>query len=246
MTFKDYLNLTASDVSSMSEGELRKAIRTLNDVANKRIKRLEAADLDKASPAYQSLKASGSTRFTLNRNEHDPKSLKSQYLKVRNFLSPEEIKTGSVGGARSYAKNVQDHLDKIINKAMEDPNNLDKRYKTPHLKKSVKDRELTKFWEDYAKWREVQQTQNPQKYPGEDSPIIYVDEFYDEYYSQGKTDLKDYEEGAKKDYEEGEAKRISTAEADTGRVDAPKPSKHKGKGIEKGTITERFEKVKIF
>lgn len=252
MAYKDYLNLSSRDISNLGDVELRNIINDLNDVANKRIKRLERSGLSLYSPAYSNIKASGNTRFRLERGEGDMTKLKSAYLKVRNFLS-DETETSTIAGTRTYIEKLSPAIDKALNKAMQDERNLDKRYKTAKLKKTAERDTLNDFWDSYNEWREISMKNNPEAWK-QGSPKEFVEYFYDEYYSKGKTNVTDYEEGTKKQYEESvpveeglsDEKEFPPTANERGRVDAPKRDKYTKtrKGV--GGIKQRFQKIKVF
>ena len=254
-SFKEYLNLSSEDIKNLSEGELRGIVNKLNDAANKRARRLKQAGFESSSPALREREGKG---FNISRKA-DKADLKSAYTDARNFLSG---KTGSIAGTKSYLRQFDPLLEKVLGRKIDDPANYDKRYKTPTLKKSVKDK-IKNFWNEYDKYREIEKDKNPDKGDDYTTNLEDVSEFEEELYSQGDTDLSDYERKANQDYLEGQGESDDGEEED-GSVQPPKPKRggkgatkqvqHKASGAKpkygktKSTsgIRQRFEKIKIF
>lgn len=94
-----YLNMTASDFSKLSEKELRKVVQNLADTGNKRIKRMQEAGLK--SPALNYIEHSkGGAKFSTKGKKLN--QLRAEYIRAKNFLTAE---TGNVKGARNFIKN---------------------------------------------------------------------------------------------------------------------------------------------
>lgn len=242
MTYTDYLKLTSQDIGKMTEGELRAIISDLNDVANKRVKRLKEGGVDISSPAFQALEKSGSTKFKIKRGEKDRRTLIEAYSKVRSFLN---LKTSSVNLTKKYVKGMKEALDEILEKAKKDINNLDPSFEIPTLKQDVKDELITNFWKKYNEWAEIARKNNPMGWQT-GSPIERVGEFYEDYYEKGKVSLEDFEKGTIKQYEE-ETKRIQNRQNDDGGTSSPIKRKYKkGRKSSKDEPTQRFEQIKIF
>ena len=255
-SYKDYLDLSSEDIKSLSEGELRGIVNKLNDAANKRARRLKQAGFESSSPALREREGKG---FNISRKA-DKADLKSAYTDARNFLSG---KTGSIAGTRGFLKQFEPLREKVLAKAMENPENLDKRYKSPRLKKKVEKKAMTDFWDEYDKYREIEKNKNPNKGDDYTTNLDDVSEFEEELYSQGDTDLSDYERKANQDYLEGQGE-ADNGEEEERSVQPPKPKRggkggskqvqHKASGAKpkygktKSTsgIRQRFEKIKIF
>ena len=256
-SYKDYLELSSEDIKNLSDGELRGIVNKLNDAANKRARRLKQAGFESSSPALREREGKG---FNISRKA-DKADLKSAYADARNFLSG---KTGSLAGTRGYLKQFDPLKEKVIARAMENPENLDKRYKTPRLKKSAEKKAMTDFWDEYDKYREIEKNKNPNKGDDYTTNLEDVSEFYEELYEEGETDLEDYEEKAEEDYLEDEGDYYDEGEEEDGSVQPPQPKRggkggskqvqHKASGAKpkygktKSTsgIRQRFEKIKIF
>lgn len=257
-SYKDYLDLSASQISAMSESELRGIVNKLNDAANKRVRRLEESGYSELSPSYKGRQKAGRTFFRLTGRE-SKKDLKTAYLESSNFLRP---------GGTSTKKGVEAHNEKfselyreVLGRDFNDPRNFDRRYKKKKiLRKSVKER-IRAFWEKYDQWREVQKDKNPDSARG-DTNINNVESFEEELFDSGKVTYKDMEEAAEKKYLEDEATRraleedseneqasaaVQPARADRQGSSKAKQAKHKGKGKGKKFAPKfRFEKIKIF
>lgn len=251
-SYKELLNLSASDISSLSTSQLRGIVSKLNDVANKRLRRLEETGLELFSPSYRARKTqSGLNTFSVTGKE-SPSQLRAKYASVQNFLREKGFSTKAQIWEH-VEKNESAVISKILGKPLSDPSNFDKRYKKKKvLKKSVR-KQIADFWDKYHEWREINESKNP------DSVGIGTDEedvsyFEEEIYTPGKTDLSQMEEEARKKYEEEETEQEDDesgdvqASAPNGRRKATssKPKRTgKGKG-KKSTIKQRFEKIKIF
>lgn len=98
MTVKELLSVDPRDIDRMTEGQLREAVRTLADAANKRLKRLGETEIGRHSPAYEkAMKRSFTTdqggKFgTQGKNRNQ---LRSEYKAAVDFLN---LKTSSVSG----------------------------------------------------------------------------------------------------------------------------------------------------
>lgn len=90
-------------IQQLSERELRSQLRTLNDVANKRLQRLEQAGVD--SPAMVGRGEKG--KFTVPR-EATKQELQKSLSEVSDFI---QQKTSSVKAARSYTESANELAD---------------------------------------------------------------------------------------------------------------------------------------
>lgn len=248
-SFKEFLNLSASDISSLSTSQLRGIISKLNDAANKRLKRLEESGLELFSPSYRARKTeSRLSTFSITGKE-TPSQLRAKYASVQNFLREKGFSTKAQIWEH-VEKNESPVINKILGKPLSDPSNFDKRFKKKKvLKKSVR-KKIADFWDKYHEWREIKNMKDP------DSVGIGTDEedvsyFEEELYSVGETDYSQMEDKAVKAYEEREAENDESGDIQTS---APKQrgkksssgAKRTGKGKgKKPTIKTRFEKVKI-
>lgn len=256
-SYKDHLNLSASQISEMSESTLRGIVTKLNDAANKRIKRLEASGYAELSPSYRGREKAGHKLFKTTGKEK-PSELRTAYLNAQHFLRPEGTSTRK--GIEQYNARFDDLYKEVLGKDFNDASNFDRRYKRKKiLKKSVKNK-LRAFWEKYDEWREIATT----KYPdlkAVDTNINNVETFEEELYNEGKVTYSQMEAAAKAEYEaneaegledEGESANVPTRGTKPGSPRKAKPSKYKtsgkksyGKTQSKNGIKQRFEKVKI-
>lgn len=254
--YKDYLNLNASDIAKLSDAELRGIVAKLNDTANKRISRLDKSGFGFASPSYR-YRAENFDNIDFNIPDKPTKKaskekiegyrseLKNAYAEARNFLLN---KTSSISGTLTYSKGYDEVYSDIIGAPLDDPRHLDKRFKEPTLKESVKNR-IKNFWEKYHQWREILEEKNPDAAKvGTD--ISSVEYFIDEVYSKGQTNIdrmkrkaeKIYKEHQKRDY--GEDNELSTPTPDGGGETYPKRAKYTKTGG--FTFGEKFAQVQIF
>jgi hypothetical protein len=241
------MDLTADDISGLTEGALRGIVGKLNDAANKRLRRLENTGLEMFSPSYRARKKeSGLSTFTIEPGD-TVGTLKRKYLQARQFLRQEGYST-KAEIIKHIAEDNAPIIKKVLGKTLDDPSNWDKRYKKKQvLKKSVK-KKLTDFWTKYHQWREIEERNNPSKEAG-GTNTDDVEEFAEDLYQKGKTDIQDYERKAQEDYEQAQREQM------TDEDDALQPGTSYGKAAgtpkrakrtKKGTIKERFEKIKIF
>lgn len=253
--YTQYLNLNAADIAKLSDAELRGIVAKLNDTANKRISRLDKSGFGFASPSYRyraenfddinfsipdkPTKRSGKEKIEGYRSE-----LKNAYAEARNFLLN---KTSSISGTMEYSKQYNDIYGEILGAPLDDPKNLDKRFKEPTLKKSVKNK-VADFWRKYHQWREILEKTSPDEAKvGTD--ITSVEYFIDEVYNKGQTNVNRMENKAKKIYQEGQAdygenEYLSTPTPNGGRKKSPKQTKPaKAGGF---TFREKFAQVQIF
>lgn len=89
----------AEDFRKMTRQELAKECRRVFDIANKRIKRLEAQEI--LSPALHSVNSSGGKFYVKGL---DLKQLSHEYARCVSFLNME---TSSVTGAKAYEKRIE-------------------------------------------------------------------------------------------------------------------------------------------
>lgn len=99
LTAGEILDLSSLDVSRMSERQLREAVQTLADVANKRLKRLETTPFGTSFTAYKSAMKRG--RFsTKGKNQGQ---LQSEFKRARAFLTSQTSKVSTVKRLRKEA-----------------------------------------------------------------------------------------------------------------------------------------------
>lgn len=246
-SYKDYLNLTSDDLAALSTDQLKGIVSKLNDVANKKMQRLEASGLGPMSPAFR---GNMNKPFkSLRGKDLDRADVKAEYLRARQFIN---AKTSTIQGTIEHNKAFDKQFEKIIGRGIDDPENFDKRYKKKKvLKKPVK-KKLSDFWNKYHQWKEIQQKEHPDKVKGgtNEEDVTY---FADELYNKGKVRISDFEKKAREDYVESE-EQIEKDNNDYDELPIGE-SKRKGKTSVKspkyktkrsGTIKEKFESIKIF
>lgn len=246
-SYKDLLNLDASQISAMSDAQLRGVVEKLNDVANKRIQRLKKAGLEELSPALRLRVASGKEAFT-NPRTVTKSELRTLYMKARVFLAPTGTSTAS--GVLEYNKRFEGIYKDILGRDFNDAENFDKRYKRKKvLKKSVKKR-IRDFWEKYDEFTEIAKAKYPDYFKG-DTDMSLVQKFEEEVYSKGKTSLSEMESFARSGYEqeEGDSNEVASVPTATpyrqrkgiaSKTKSAKPRKSK-----EFEVKVRFEEIKI-
>lgn len=96
MKVEDVINLTPGQRAKLSRSELAKATQVLASAGNKRLQRLEKADLARDSPAYQFIKRGGGKFSTKGL---DTISLNVEFTRVQIFLKK---KTSTITGTQDY------------------------------------------------------------------------------------------------------------------------------------------------
>lgn len=103
MDYNVFVNLTRKE----NIDELKKIIKQMANVANKRIWNLTKNPIGKYSPAYQSLKESGKTKFSVKgitaATSQDTNKLVHEYQQLKKFLS---AKTSTISGWNSVRREV--------------------------------------------------------------------------------------------------------------------------------------------
>ena len=212
-SYKELLNLSASDISSLSTTQLRGIVSKLNDVANKRLRRLEETGLELFSPSYRARKSqSGLATFSITGNE-SPSELRAKYASVQNFLREKGFSTKA-----QIWEHVQTDenavISKILGKPLSDPSNFDKRYKKKKVLKSSVKKKISDFWDKYHEWREIYEKKNPDSVAigtNDDDVTYYEREIYD----TGKTNYNQMEEVARTQYEKTEEEKAENEESGT-------------------------------
>ena len=124
-TLKDIQQTSTIDTNNMTVEQLRNLVGNAADIANKRIKRLQANEWGRNSIAYQKWADAGAKKFsTKGKNEGQ---LKAEFKRVKNFL---ESQTGSVTGQTKFRRKIEERLGR--------------KFETPE--------EESKFWEGYRAW----------------------------------------------------------------------------------------------
>lgn len=192
-TVKQILNLEPDELMKMKRSELAEVTSLLSRAANKRIKRLEAKDID--TPALQGYERSGGKFGTRGKNLNE---LRSEFYRVSHFLN---AKTSTITGAKQVHKEVVDRLTADLTTEEREKYNLT----TDQLKD---------FWEGYRKLQEVEPAQlkeygsaQMQEYLRKqfDDIGVQTDEDIDEMIQRGleKLDIE-YEEREDEVYDMGE------------------------------------------
>ena len=102
MTIEEIMRLKPGQIAAMDRGELAKITSQLASAANKRLRRLESANLA-STPAYSYTRRSGGD-FSVRGK--DVAALQLEFQRARGFLSPER-RTSTVRGARNVQHDVQ-------------------------------------------------------------------------------------------------------------------------------------------
>lgn len=98
-TKSDITNMTVDDMNRLNRTELAAAVRAMNDIARKRIKRIEISG--KKSPAVNYIQKTGGIKSVKNK---DINTLRTEYIRLYDFLSK---KTSTLGGLKAVYKQVK-------------------------------------------------------------------------------------------------------------------------------------------
>lgn len=101
------LSLTDKQIESLSRSELAPIVTRLNDIANRRIGRMEKQS-DLHSPAVEYIKRTGGFEGVRGK---DLEEIRAQYMRVRKFLGAQ---TATVKGAKEYKKEMFEKAAKSI------------------------------------------------------------------------------------------------------------------------------------
>lgn len=108
-SYKNLMNyVDLRDINKMTEKQLRQSVRTLADVANKRVKALSKAynKTGLPSPALQSI-SYGDSPHHFSTKGKSKEDLAREFIKARNFL---QGKTSTVTGAKEYTEATKKRL----------------------------------------------------------------------------------------------------------------------------------------
>lgn len=175
VSIKDLDTLTFDDISRLSTDNLKILASRMVSATNKRIRRLEKANLAKYSSAYKNIKAKGK-RFSVKGKKRG--RLVNMIKEMRNFL---KAQSGSVQGQKA--------LNKKVNKMI-------------GAKKPLSSGKLKSFWKNYRKFEESNFALL-QSYGDSDSVIREIQKYRDEGYSWRES-LTRVKEKLEKAYEERE------------------------------------------
>ena len=102
-SYKQYMSMTAKEVASMTEKEMRAAVRSMQKVVGARMSRLEKGGYQSQAARYMEERGKISTKGK------DLNQLRAEFKKARTFL---QARTSTVTGVKKvmgeYAKGLQD------------------------------------------------------------------------------------------------------------------------------------------
>jgi len=141
--YRDWLNI--DNPNNMGEEQLKKAIRSMGNAANKRLKRMENKDIyfgeDKGPDTTAGVK-----RFTVRGKSLD--ELKREFKRVRNFLRNPQ---SSLTGMKRVYKEFKERVRKLSRKEKKEYSRMKKQKMTSGMN-------LDKYispWEELRRWRET-------------------------------------------------------------------------------------------
>ena len=112
MSIKDIMDMDIETFNKLSESDLRAITSRLVSAGNKRIRRLQKAEIN--SPALTSLgtKTRFSTKLPKNvSTSQKVNKLRQEFSRARQFLA---MKTSTISGAKSYVKEIKSNISKSV------------------------------------------------------------------------------------------------------------------------------------
>lgn len=95
-SIKELSSLPIEEFATLNRAELSKVVSRLSSAANKRVKRMEAQEIE--SPAYRSYTESGGKFGAKNKTLNQ---LRAEYMRVSGFL---KMRTSTVTGYKTFVK----------------------------------------------------------------------------------------------------------------------------------------------
>lgn len=101
LSIDDIIDMDWREINALSESDLRQLSQRLNSAANKRLRRLEASEEAKYSPAYRAIQESGGD-FSV-KGKTTKTAIKNEIQRASDFL---RSRTGNVRGTQAYKAKV--------------------------------------------------------------------------------------------------------------------------------------------
>ena len=141
--YRDWLNI--DNPNSMGEEQLKQAIRSMGNAANKRLKRMENRGINFGEGKGPNT-TSGVKRFTVRGKSLD--ELKREFKRVRNFLKNPQ---SSLTGMKRVYKEFKERVRKLSRKEKKEYSRMKKQKMTSgmNLEKDISP------WEELRRWRET-------------------------------------------------------------------------------------------
>lgn len=221
----DLLKMDASQISKLTAKELQGVVAKLQDAANKRIQRLKSSGFGEFS--HSDILREG-RKFKLPHKTLSKADARIEYSRVKSFL---ESRSNTIEGITEKFLEVASKV-----KTIDLENIYDKRYKKKKVIKESARKEVSKFWQKYHEWKEIEADEYPdmaKEYRKE------VEEFYEEVYSKGKAYTRYMRSRWKKAYKASEAKRREKERGNNQISTSPANRQGKGK-----TKSSKFTKTK--
>lgn len=103
--WEELIDVSIKDFNKMTEPEMRTVVKSLNRIANQRLRRAAAKGIK--TPATEGVKRSGGVFTTRNKNLNE---LRAEYRRVSNFLTS---KTSTIKGFKQVKKETAESLKKV-------------------------------------------------------------------------------------------------------------------------------------
>jgi len=102
LAVKDALAITPKELQKLNKQELARVVRTLGGAVNKRMKRIELANLESDSAAYRYMRQTGGLIYTRNKTLNQ---LRNEYKRAQYFL--QSAKSSTVRGTRKLKEKYE-------------------------------------------------------------------------------------------------------------------------------------------
>ena len=151
-SYRDWMLI--DNPNELDEQQLKQAIKSMGNAANKRLKRMENRGINFGEDSGEGV-TSGVKRFGIKGK--DFQALKNEFKRVRNFLSnPQSSLTGMKKAFREFKKEIAKGITRkkakrLTKKERKEYEKMQKQKKTSGISK---ERGLTQ-WEELQQWRET-------------------------------------------------------------------------------------------
>lgn len=145
-SYRDWLNI--DNPNSLDENLLKRAIKSMANAANKRLKRMEDRGINFGEETGKNT-TSGVKRFTVRGK--NLQELKNEFKRVRNFLNNPQ---SSLSGMKRVFKDFKETVKKARRLTRAEKKEYEKMSKQKKSSGMSRDRKLSQ-WEELKQWRDT-------------------------------------------------------------------------------------------
>lgn len=146
MTYRDWMNI--DNPNGLDENLLKRAIKSMANAANKRLKRMEDRGINFGEETGKNTTA-GVKRFTVRGK--NLQELKNEFKRVRNFLNNPQ---SSLSGMKRVFKDFKETVKKARRLTRAEKKEYEKMSKQKKTSGMSRDRKLSQ-WEELKQWRDT-------------------------------------------------------------------------------------------